>query len=159
MRARSWLAGTMTALILLAGCGAAEATREAQALADRLFQARGNGSGEAALAFYGDPFFAATPKDDWVRLTANLDRKLGRPESHSLEGWYVSVNRSAGVSGTYVTHNSRVHYAKADGVETIVVWKPRGGQVEIVGHRFDSPALLDGSIAPPADAKDDPSGA
>jgi hypothetical protein len=72
------------------------------------------------------------------------------------------VNFGSGIAGngTYVTLNYRVRYAKAEGMESILVWKAEGGKPEIVGHHFESPALLDESLRPAAPAeKGAPAGA
>jgi hypothetical protein len=150
------LVGALSVLLVLSGCGAADAMREGRAVADALFEARGSGSEDARFALYGPTFFEATPRADWVQTCAQLDERLGKPLSHDLQGFYVNMGFGPAGRGTYVTLHYRVRYAKAEGMESLHVYTPSGGKAAIVGPHYEQ---LPPFATPPAQAKDAPSGA
>jgi len=132
-----------TLLFFLCACGASTAKSEAEALASKYFEAVEKGSPEEALPLYGDLFYKATTKEEWLKILNKVREKLGPAKSHVLANWNVSVQANTSGSGSYVTLNYNVKYALYDAQENLVIFKPMsGGEVKILGHHINSKGLL-----------------
>ncbi len=124
-------------------CGVVSARPEAEALADVYFTARSEGDLDRTLSLYSDLFFEATPRSEWTDSLLMLEHKLGRPSSHEQREWNVYVGSGPAGTGTYVTLNYDVQYAKYPAQERFRFFTSiMGGPTEIIFHHVDSPGLL-----------------
>jgi hypothetical protein len=121
------------AIIATASCGTYAARDEAESFAERYFTARSGDDMAAALSFYSPKFFAGTPRDQWQATLQNLRDRCGTPTAHSLKGW-TATNRVGTQSGATVSLTYDVKYASCQLSETLVVFKPQGGENQILRH-------------------------
>ena len=121
------------AIIATVSCGTYAARDEAQQFAERYFTARSGDDVAAALAFYSPKFFAGTPRDEWQATLQGLRERCGTPTSHSLTGWTAATSLGT-ESGSTVTLTYDVRYASCRMSETLVVFKPQGGEDKILRH-------------------------
>ena len=124
-------------------CGVVSARPEAEALADVSFSARSEGDLDLALSLYSDLFFEATPRSEWTDSLLMLEHRLGKPSRHEPTEWNVYVGSGPAGTGTYVTLDYDVQYAKYPAQETFRFFTSiMGGPTEIIFHHLDSAGLL-----------------
>jgi hypothetical protein len=121
------------AFIATSACGTYAARDEAEGLAERYFAARGGDDLAAVLPFYSAKFFAGTPRDAWLSSLQAVRDRCGTPASHSLKGW-TATNLVGAESGSTVSLTYDVRYASCRMSETLVVFKPEGGEEKILRH-------------------------
>lgn len=121
------------AMIAASSCGTYAARDEAESLVERYFTARSGDDTAAALSFYSPKFFAGTPRNQWQATLQGLRDRCGTPTSHTLRGWTAS-NRVGTESGATVSLTYDVKYASCRLSETLVVFKPEGGENQILRH-------------------------
>jgi hypothetical protein len=114
-------------------CGLYASRNDAEAFAERYFAALNDADVTGALAFYSPRFFAGTPRDQWLATLQGVRERCGMPTSHSLENWVVT-NHFGTDSGSSATLVYDVKYASCRLSETLVVFKPEGGEDKIVRH-------------------------
>ena len=137
------LAAAWCAAFVLAGCGFAESKRDAEAVLNRHFQALAAGDIPAALADYGARFFQETTEDEWANALTKLSEKLGPYQSHSVTSWHVSKKAGTSGSGTTVSLECQVTYARHPAKETFSLFKgPGDSDYAIIAHKIDALALL-----------------
>jgi hypothetical protein len=142
-----WLA--IAAALALLACNPVAEKAAAQALADQAFAARQGGQAEQAVLLYRDGPDGQTPRRQWTELLAALEGKLGRPTAYELTSWNVNVGTSEAGTGTTVRLVYAVRYERAEGTESLVLFKPSGSaEYQVVGHHVSSPALLFDSPQP-----------
>jgi hypothetical protein len=121
------------AIVATSSCGSYEARDEAEGFVERYFTATGGDDVVAALAFYSPKFFAGTPRDQWLSTLQGVRDRCGTPTSHSLKGW-TATNLIGTESGSTVTLTYDVRYASCRLSETLVVFRPEGGEDKILRH-------------------------
>jgi hypothetical protein len=121
------------AIAAASACGFYASRNEAEAFAERYFAALNDADVTGALAFYSPRFFAGTPRDQWLATLQGVRERCGMPTSHSLENWVVT-NHFGADSGSSATLVYDVKYASCRLSETLVVFKPEGGEDKIVRH-------------------------
>jgi hypothetical protein len=131
-RAFTALAAALT-IIASSSCGTYEARDEAQQFVERYFTARSADDLAAVLPFYSAKFFAGTPREQWLSSLQVVHDRCGAPTSHSLTGW-TATNLVGAESGSTVTLTYDVRYASCRMSETLVVFKPGGGEDRILRH-------------------------
>jgi len=129
-------------MIASASCGTYAARDEAESFVERYFTARSGDDLAAALPFYSAKFFAGTPREQWLSSLQALRDRCGTPASHALKGW-TATNRVGTESGSTVSLTYDVKYASCRMSETLVVFKPEGGEDKILRHlmKLEEPAL------------------
>ncbi len=132
VRAFTALAAAL-ASIVTSSCGTYEARDEAQQFAERYFTARNGDDLAAVLPFYSAKFFAGTPREEWLSSLQVIHDRCGTPASHALKGW-TATNLVGTESGSTVTLTYDVKYASCRMSETLVVFKPEGGEDKILRH-------------------------
>jgi hypothetical protein len=131
-RAFSALAAAL-AIIATASCGTYEARDEAEGFAERYFTVRSGDDLAAVLPFYSAKFFAGTPRDQWLSSLQVVHDRCGTPRSHALKSW-TATNLVGTEGGSTVTLTYDVRYASCRVSETLVVFKPDGGEDKILRH-------------------------
>jgi hypothetical protein len=121
------------AIIATSSCGTYEARDEAQQFVERYFTVRSGDDLAAALPFYSAKFFAGTPRERWLSSLQLVHDRCGTPTSHSLTGW-TATNLVGTESGSTVTLTYDVRYASCRLSEILVVFKPDGGEDQILRH-------------------------
>ncbi|GAC1451538.1 MAG: hypothetical protein PVS2B3_00760 [Steroidobacteraceae bacterium] len=121
------------ALIASPSCGTFEARDAAEKLIERYFAARSGDDLTAVLSFYSPRFFAGTPREQWLASLQAVQDRCGKPASHALKGW-TAANRGGADSGATVTMTYDVSYASCQLSETLVVFEPEGGEIQILRH-------------------------
>jgi hypothetical protein len=121
------------AIIATASCGTYAARDEAESFVERYFTARSGDDLAAALPFYSARFFAGTPRDQWLSSLQAVRDRCGTPTSHALKSW-TATNLVGTESGSTVSLTYDVKYASCRVSETLVVFKPEGGEDKILRH-------------------------
>ena len=121
------------AIAAASSCGFYEGRNDAEAFAERYFAALNGDDVTRALAFYSSKFFEGTPRDQWLATLQGVRERCGMPGSHTLENWVVT-NHLGTDSGSSATLVYDVRYASCRLSETMVVFKPEGGEDKIVRH-------------------------
>jgi hypothetical protein len=143
---------------VLSACNPFAEESAAEAYVTKMFSAREVGETEKVLLMYDSRPDRGTPRETWSNMLVAIENKLGRPTSYKLTNWKVMLASNAVGSGTFVTLQYAVKYERAEGTETIVVFKPRGtSDFRIVGHNFNSQALLFDQESPRATESKTPS--
>jgi hypothetical protein len=121
------------AAVALAACGFTEDKGAAAAFADRYFAAAALDDVTAVLPFYSPRFFITTPRERWVEALRQHRDRCGKPSSHELENWMVT--RTVGMNaGTMVKLVYAVRYERCQTRETLMIFRPLGGDFGIEGH-------------------------
>jgi hypothetical protein len=120
---------------LCAGCGFSEDRKEAEQLAEQYFAKAMAEDLDGILSLYSPRFFAVTSRDHWRQFLEEQRLRCGTPQSHELINWTVfsSFGSNAGVRTTLVYD---VHYSSCRFAETLTIFKPSGGVIQIQGHFF-----------------------
>jgi hypothetical protein len=120
---------------LCAGCGFTEDRKEAEQLAEQYFAKAMADDIDGVLGLYSPRFFAATSRDHWRQFLDEQRSRCGTPQSHRLVSWNVfsSFGSNAGVRTTLVYD---VNYSSCRFAETLTIFKPSGGEIQIQGHVF-----------------------
>jgi hypothetical protein len=128
----------IVAVILVAwcaGCGFTEGRKEAEQLAEQYFVKARADDLDGMMSLYSPRFFAVTSRDHWREILEEQRSRCGTPQSHALISWKVlsSVGSNAGVRTTLVYD---VKYSSCQVAETLIIFKPSGGENQIQGHFF-----------------------
>jgi hypothetical protein len=134
-----------------AACGLTEGRQEAEAVADRYFAAIGAGDITGALSLYSERFYKVTPREKWLEWLNDVRARCGAPKSHSQTNWKVMSSVGSN-GGTRVTLVYDVRYASCSVSETMMIFKPRGGEMQIEGH-FQKADPVDPGGAEPRETK------
>ncbi len=128
-------------VVITGGCGFTQSKNDAEAIAERYFEAAQRGDNEAVLSLYDQQFYTNTPRPKWAEMYSKIVGKLGKPTKHDLTNW--TVNNMVGIgAGRYVTLVYKVTYEKDAGRETLRIFLPPSGSGGILAHNFTAPALL-----------------
>lgn len=127
---------------LVAGCGFTEGKEEAEQLAGRLFDSVRSHDFDTAMTYYSEAFFNQTSQDEWTTVLNSLNQKLGDLQSYELNGWNVKKQVHTSGSGTFVSLQYHVTYARYPATEVLVLFKPVGGDYKVLSHNINSKGLL-----------------
>jgi len=130
-------------LMALIACNPVAEKTAAEAYASQMFSAREGGQTQQVLLMYDDRPDRGTPREQWSKMLVAIENKLGRPIGHNLTDWKVTLGTNRAGTGIFVTLQYAVQYERAEGAETVVLFKQRGSSdFRIIGHNFNSQALL-----------------
>ncbi len=140
-----WLA-VIFLLSLTMGCGMSQEKQAAEAVAGQFHTALQAKKFDDAVALCNASFFKNTSKKDTRDFLDNLTQRLGEFKRAKLVGWHFNKQAmSGGGSGTYYTLTYEASFAKYQGTETILVYKPFGGNTfSVLGYNINSPGLVKG---------------
>lgn len=95
---------------------------------------------------YGNEFFAATSKDEWKIILANIRDKLGILESYEMISWqarFPIAEATQGRRDTVIILVYKMQYSKHDDQEQITLFKKADSpSFKIIAHHFESSVLL-----------------
>jgi hypothetical protein len=133
---------------LCAGCSFSEDKNEAEQFAEHYFAKVKSEDMEGILALYSPRFYEMTSRDKWKGILEDVRSRCGTPQSHSLVNWNV-VNSFGSNSGTRTTLTYDVKYSSCRIAETMTVFKPSKGAIQIQGHffRYEDREIEDGGKA------------
>jgi hypothetical protein len=124
----------VTALTLCAmGCNVSAGRKEAEALAEQYFAKMENGDIESALSLYSAKFYEVTSRAEWLEFLQEQHARCGTPKTHTLVSWNVFSSFGTN-SGTRTTLVYDVQYSSCRMSETMTVFKPSSGKIQIQGH-------------------------
>ena len=130
-------------LLCLAGCGITKSKQDADMVLTRHFQAVSTNDLVAALNDYGSQFFQGTSKEEWRKVLSRLNAKMGAYQSHTITGWRSFTKAGSFGSGTTVTLQCQVIYARHSAKETFTLFKGlTDSGYKIIAHQIDGAALL-----------------
>jgi hypothetical protein len=138
-RQRMFAAVLMLSLAVSAtGCQSAKHKLEAEAFANRYYEALRAGRIDEALDMCSSTFFATTPREDWVAKLALTRENLGALEDFKSTKWNMEILPN----GTFTTFQYTVNYARFESHETITVVAPtREEGFFIFGHHIRSDGM------------------
>lgn len=145
MSLSSWLGWRILPLVLLTavGCWAADKEARARAVAEGYLEAAKDKDPAKAMVFFANAYLESRSPAGWKSDFRLITSRLGRLRSFSLKTATWRTNLVPPDSGTYVTLEYEVKYAKHTATETFVVFKPFARrEYKIVGHTIASEGLL-----------------
>ncbi|MEK6665390.1 MAG: hypothetical protein AABZ20_03075 [candidate division NC10 bacterium] len=126
-------------LLTLAGCGAGDKEARARAAAEGYLQALKDKDPDRAMTFFARTYFETRSPAGWKADLRLITARLGALQAYSLKNWNWRTNFVPPDSGTHVTLEYEVKYAKHPATETFVVYKPLARrEYRIVGHKIAS---------------------
>jgi hypothetical protein len=130
--------------ILLAGfLSGCTLNKSASTLGDNYYEAVQNKDYNTALTYFSSAFYSNISQSDWLQTLQNINTKLGDLESYKLNGWNENVIAGANAqSGTTYTLQYQVVYANETDNETLTMFQPTGGQLQIEKWQTSSTILL-----------------
>lgn len=136
---RTALRVLLLGLLALAGCGAGDKEARARAAAEGYLQAVKDKDPDRAMTFFARTYFETRGAAGWKADLRLITTRLGALQTYSLKNWTWRTNFVPPDSGTHVTLEYEVKYAKHTATETFVVYKPVArGEYRIVGHKIAS---------------------
>jgi|GEM_PF-2458357 len=135
------IAGVVFFILLIKGFG--EIQSEAEAAADRYFQALVAKDWDKTDDMYGPEFFQNTPKKEWHKMRDRLEKKFGKYQSRQSQGF--RFRKYYGTGGGYLTAviTYRVQYENGIATEVITLRRKIGEtQLKLIGHHINSNMLL-----------------
>jgi hypothetical protein len=133
---------TITVLMAVSSCNFAGGRDEAEALADRYFAASEKGDYESVLSLYSPQYFANRSRDETLGVLVTVHNRCGVPKSHALQSWRVFSDFTSGSTQVDLLYD--VTYSRCRIFERILVLRPNGGKIQILGHHLsitsDSPS-------------------
>jgi hypothetical protein len=125
------------------GCGTQEREARARAVAEAYFQAVKDQDMERALTFFATPYLEARGAEGLKADLRLITTRLGALEGYALRGARSRTDFVPPDSGTHVTLQYEVRYARHAAAETFVVFKPFArGEYRFVAHTITSRGLL-----------------
>ena len=123
----------VAAVCLALGCGFSKDIKQAEDLAEQYFAKIQAGDLAGVLPLYSARFFEATSRTDWLDFLEQQRARCGTPKTHSLISWNVlsTFGTNAGIRTTLVYD---VQYSSCRVSETMTIFKPAGGEIQIQGH-------------------------
>ena len=141
MSRRAWRV-LLVVLLTLAGCGAGDREARARAAAEGYLQALKDKDPDRAMTFFARTYFETRSAAGWKADLRLITGRLGGVQAYSLKTWTWRTDFVPPDSGTHVTLEYDVKYARHPAVETFVVYKPFArGEYKIVGHKIASRGL------------------
>lgn len=144
MRASSCRRWILLWLVLaLAGCGPGDREARARAAVEGYLEAVKAGDPDRAMAFFARSYFEMRNPVGWKADLRLITERLGPLRSYSLKRWSWRTDFIPPNSGTHVTLEYELRYARHPASETFTVFKPFArGDYRIVNHRIASPGLM-----------------
>jgi hypothetical protein len=133
-------AAVLLLLLPLLSCSIVKGKKEAEEVAESMFQER-IVYGEFGLdAYYSELFWRNVDEKKWDNITKLVNKAMGDLQSYSLESWKMqSKVHTNELSGTIVVLLYKTVYEKGKGTETLTIYKPlMGDSYSILGHNFNS---------------------
>jgi hypothetical protein len=125
--------------LALSGCGDGDREARARAAAEGYLQAVKAKEPDKAMAFFAKAYFENRSPTAWKADLRLITTRLGALQSYSLKSWTWRTDFVPPDSGTHVTLEYEVKYAKHTATETFVVFKPFArGEYRIIGHKIAS---------------------
>jgi len=118
---------------LCAACGFSADRKEAEQLAERYFADIQAADFEGALSLYSPRFYEVTTRAEWLGFLQDQRARCGAPTAHSLAKWNVFSSFGTN-SGTRTTLVYDVQYSTCRMSETMTIFKPSAGKIQIQGH-------------------------
>lgn len=138
VRASAWRVLPLLVLAL-AGCGAGDREARARAAAEGYLQAVKDKDPDKAMGFFAKTYFETRSATGWKADLRLITGRLGALQSYSLKSWTWRTDLVPPDSGTHVTLQYEVKYARHTATETFVVFKSFArGDYKIVGHTIAS---------------------
>lgn len=138
----AWQVLLLLALAVM-GCGAPDKEVRARGAAEGYLQALKDKDPDKALTFFAKTYFDTRSAAGWKADLRLIAARLGAVHSYSLKRWNWRTDFIPPDSGTHVTLEYEVGYAKHRATETFVVFKPFArGEYKIVGHAIASEGLI-----------------
>ena len=129
-------------LLALPGCGAGDREARARSAAEGYLQAVKDKDPDRAMTFFARTFFETRSPAGWKADLRLITTRLGALQAYSFKNWTWRTDFVPPDSGTHVTLEYDVKYAKHSATETFVVYKPLArGEYRIVGHKIASKGL------------------
>jgi hypothetical protein len=133
-------------VLTLPGCGAGDKETRARAAVEGYLQAVQDKDPDHALTFFARTYFETRSVAGWKADLRLITLRLGTLQGYSLKTWSWRTNFVPPDSGTHVTLEYEVKYAKHPATETFVVYKPLArGEYKIVDHKIASRGLTLGA--------------
>lgn len=124
---------------LIAGCGAQDKEARARAVAEGYFQAVKDKDPDKAMTFFAKTYFETRSRAGWKADLRLILTRLGPLQSYSLKNWSWRTDFVPPDSGTQVTLQYEVRYAKFPAIETFTVLKPLArNEYKILSHSIAS---------------------
>ncbi len=136
---RTALGVLLLVLLALSGCGSGDKEARARAAAEGYLQAVKDKDPDRAMTFFARTYFETRSSGGWKADLRLITTRLGALQAYSLKDWTWRSDFVPPDSGTHVTLEYEVKYAKHTATETFVVYKPFArGEYKIVGHKIAS---------------------
>ena len=129
--------------LTIAGCGAGDKQARARAVAEGYLQAVKDKDPNKAMTFFAKAYFETRSPAGWKADLRLITSRLGPLQSYSLRSWSWRTDFVPPDSGTHVTLQYNVKYAKHSAVETFIMLKPfTRNEYKIVSHSIASEGLM-----------------
>ena len=129
--------------LLVAGCGAEEKKARASAVAEGYLKAVKDKDLDKAMSFFAKAYFETRSPTGWKADQRLNTTRLGPLQSYSLTSWSWRTDFVPPDSGTHVTLEYDVKYAKHSAVESFLLLKPfTRHEYKIMSHSIASEGLL-----------------
>jgi hypothetical protein len=138
-----WLAMLLATMVLVGGCDEVRTpqVKQAEPLAQKLFEAEKHQDWDKMIACYGHAFFRTGSKEAWLSYLKHVNQVLGPLKSYTLE----SETADTRFSGDFYILQYHTVYARGDAHEIITIREPSDKDVmHIIGHHIASDKLLAG---------------
>lgn len=129
-------------VLMLSGCGITQDKSNAESIAISVFENIKTGNIDKALTFYSSKFFEGIAKEEWKSILDKMDAKIGNIQSYELVSWNVKKQAHTSGSGTYCVLQYKIKRLKYPATETLTIFKPIGGEFQVLGHNINSIGLL-----------------
>lgn len=124
-------------IVLLISCSSKEQYEVAQAAIDRFHELLGTKNFEQIYAEASPTLKNNTPSDEFFKLLAAIDRKLGAFKAAENRSWSLKY----GTGGTLVTIGIQSQYEKGSAFETFN-YVIENGKAMLIGYNIQSRELL-----------------
>ena len=129
-------------VLTIVGCGAEDKQAKARTVAEGYLQAVKDKDPDKAMTFFAKASFETRSRASWKADLRLITTRLGALQSYSLRSWSWRTDFVPPDSGTHVTLQYNVRYAKHSAVETFIVLKPfTRHEYKIVSHSIASEGL------------------
>jgi len=127
----------------LCGCGIKQSKDDSDKVLAHHFQAVATNGYTEALTDYDPQFFQTITKEEWSKMLAKMNAKLGTYQSYSIVNWRSFSNYGGSGSGTHVSLQCQVVYSKHTTQESFTLFKGlTDSGYKIIEHHVDGAALL-----------------
>jgi len=129
--------------LLIGGCGTGDKEVRARAVAEGYLKAVKDKDPDTAMSFFAKAYFETRSPAGWKADLRLITTRLGPLQSYSLRSSSWRTDFVPPDSGTHVTLQYDVRYAKHSAVETFLALKPfTRNEYKIVSHSIASAGLM-----------------